>query len=547
MRAHAFRAAIGVAAVSVGLLTAACGKSANESGASTSATTSSSELSATMPAGTGPVDSVTWAMYRDTITVDPIFSGDYPERQVTALMCESLLRQSPDGVVEDGLARLSYPDPRTIVFTLRDDVTFWDGSPMTADDVVYSIDRNRDPRLGGYWIATLSSIDTVAATGRYEVTIRLKRPDYFLESEFAVLPGMVVKKDFAEPLGRDYGSPSGRAMCTGGYKLGAWRGGSSPRLVRNDDYWNRDVELKVREIQFRGVPDHSALTAGLLTGEIDGTYPLGLATLDQLRRSDAVEVYEGPSYMIAAAIVNLDGPLGDRRVRNALSLALDREGIIATTFKGTAQPARALASPGTWGYGRSVFESAWDALPEPTQDIAAARRLVEEAGAAGEEITIATSAEIANIDIEANQFRTAAEAIGLRVRMASFPATVYSGLFTDLEARRKVDMFSTMNYTDRANPAALYSSIAYPDGSQNYYGYRAPAVVAKLEQARGTADPDERARYVTEAQALITEEQPWIQTVSPYTVLVMSSELTGAVVSSTYLTTPWANELGARG
>ncbi|ADB50661.1 ABC transporter substrate-binding protein [Conexibacter woesei] len=547
MRAHSFRAVAGAVAVGVALLGAGCGRSSEDAGGTTAGVSRSAPLSATTPAGSAEVDSATWAMYRDTITVDPIFAGDYPERQVVALMCESLLRQQPDGTTAPGLARLSYRDPRTVVLTLADGVRFWDGSPLTPADVVYSIDRNRDPRVGGYWASNFGSVDTVTVTGEHEVTLKLRRPDYWLEGVLSFMAGVVVKKSYAQERGKDYGTPSGGAMCTGSYRLGAWRTGGAVQLVRNDDYWNSGVRPHVRELSFKGVPDHSALTAGLLTGEIDGTYPLGLSTLDQLRQSDAVEVYEGPSYMVGAMILNLDGPLGDVRVRQALSLALDRQGIVATTFKGTAEPSRALASPGTWGYAKDVFSAAWDALPAPEPDLDAARRLVEEAGASGREITIATSSELQNIDTDANAYRTAAEAIGLRVKLKSSPAAVYSNLFVDADARKQVDAFATMNYANWGDPASLYAPLTFADGSQNYYGYRSSAASAKLEQARATADPQERARLVTEAQQTITEELPWIATVSPHTVLVMSSKLTGAPASSVYLSSPWADTLGGRG
>ena len=106
-------------------------------------------LAAVTLAGTKPVSSVVWATNRDVISLDPIFSAGYPEYTADSLMCESLLRQAPDGSLQPGLATVSNPSPTTLVFTLRPGVKFWDGHPVTSADVVYSLDRAADPQLGG--------------------------------------------------------------------------------------------------------------------------------------------------------------------------------------------------------------------------------------------------------------------------------------------------------------------------------------------------------------------------------------------------------------
>ena len=88
---------------------------------------------------------MTWAVYRDVNSLDPIYAFDYPENTAISLMCESLLRQQPDGSLAPGLATMSTPSPTTLVFTLRPGATFWDGNPVTPADVVYSLDRKTNP------------------------------------------------------------------------------------------------------------------------------------------------------------------------------------------------------------------------------------------------------------------------------------------------------------------------------------------------------------------------------------------------------------------
>ncbi|GAA2274056.1 ABC transporter substrate-binding protein [Nonomuraea roseoviolacea subsp. roseoviolacea] len=509
------------------------------------------ELVTTTPPGTGRVDRVTWALYRGTTSIDPITAGDYPEITVTSLMCESLFRQGPDGSPGPGLATsLEYPDPRTAVLKLREGVRFWDGSPMTAEDVAFSIERNRDPKGGGYWVPVLSRVTSVKATGPLEVTLKLSRPDHWLRDVLSYMPGMVVSKAYVTAKGKDYGTARGGAMCTGSYKLGEWRTGDVLSVVRNDAYWNRSAVPLTGRIDFKGIPDEATLTAALLTGEVDGAYlELPLSTMDQVRASDAVKVYQGPSYLIDALIVAdlRRGPLADARVRRALSLAIDREAYVATLYKGTAQPARALGTPGTWGYERGTFEAAWSALPDPKADLETARRLVQEAGASGKTVTFGMSNELNKLVTEANLFKTAAERIGLKPRLKAVSADAYGGFFLDPKARADVDGFFTTNYPNWADPGALYASFALPGGPQDYGGYRSAEAADLLERARGAAGPKERAELTVRAQRTVTGDLPWIPVVAPDTVLVLNARLSGATVSSQHLFAPWADRLGAVG
>ncbi|MCA2223671.1 ABC transporter substrate-binding protein [Nonomuraea aurantiaca] len=542
-----------VAATAVALAMLAAGCYRDNGAASTPAPGGAPrhDLVTLTPAGAGEVDSVTWALYRGTTSIDPITAGDYPEITVTSLMCESLFRQSPDGSVEPGLAtRLDFPDPKTAVLTLRDGVKFWDGSPMTAEDVAFSIERNRDPKGGGYWVPVLDRVTSVEPTGPRQVTLRLKQPDYWLRDVLSYMPGMVVSKRYVQAKGKDYGTVKGGAMCTGSFKLGQWRTGDVLSVVRNDGYWNRAESPLVRRIDFKGIPDEATLTAALLTGEVDGAYlELPLSTMEQIRASGTVKVYHGPSYLIDALIV-ADmgrGPLADPRVRRALSLAIDRESYIATLYKGSAQPARALGTPGTWGAERQVFQAAWDALPAPRVDLDSARKLVQEAGASGKTVRFGMSNELNKLATEANLVKSAAEKIGLKAELKAVSTDAYSGFFLDPKARADVDGFFTTNYPNWADPGALYATLSVPGGPQDYGRYRNPEAASLLQRARGSAGARQRAEATVAAQAIVTKDLPWIPIAAPDTVLVLNAKLTGATVSSQHLFAPWASKLGAVG
>src|SRR5215470_5479502 len=337
-------------------VTAACAVAAAAcSRAAPAAVSPVSGLAAITPPGVRPVSSVVWATNRDVISLDPIFALGYPEYTAESLMCESLLRQAPDGSLEPGLATVSNPSPTRLVLTLRPGVRFWDGHPVTSADVVYSLDRNTNPTLGGSYGWVFNRVASITATSQDQVAIILKQPDYWLENELSSAPGIVIEKSFAERQGKNYGTPAGSIMCTGAYMLKSWTPGAGVVPVLNPHYWNPSVHPLIGQITLKGVPDTATLTAGLLTGGVQGSYLNSqVSTLEQLKRSGNVKVYLGPGWTTdALAIASLKGVLGNLKVRRALSLALNRRGIIDSVYEGAALMPRWLSNPGTFGYGKS--------------------------------------------------------------------------------------------------------------------------------------------------------------------------------------------------
>jgi peptide/nickel transport system substrate-binding protein len=538
--------AVAVAAA-VALVASACGRSAGGNAASGNISPTKG-LVATTPSGTKPVSSITWAVYRDVNSLDPIYAFDYPENTAISLMCESLLRQAPNGSLQPGLATIANPSPTTMVFTLRPGVKFWDGHPVTSADVVYSLDRNTNPALAGFYGLVFDRVQSIQATSPTQVTITLKQPDYWLEGELSSMAGVVIEKSYAQQQGKNYGTPAGGIMCTGAYEFKSWKPGVGVTAVANPHYWNPAVKPVVQQILLKGVPDVSSFTSGMLTGGIQGSYDMGLNTLDQLKNSKSVSVYQGPGWATDAFIVSsFKGVLGNLKVREALSLALNRQAIIDSVYKGAALMPKWMSNPGTFGYGKSVFDTAYSSAPYLSQNLAEAKKLVQEAGATGKTFTIGTSSQLANIAAVTGAYQAAAQAIGLKSVLKSVSAQNYINFFTSASARQGIDGFLTLNYGDYADPAALLATLDLPGGSQNYTNFNDPKLTALLEQARSTANPNQRAALMVQAEKINNQLLPWIPDVQPTNLLLLSKNLTGATASFAYMFAPWANSLGGSG
>ena len=366
---------------------------------------------------------------------------------------------------------------------------------------------------------------------------------------------MIIEKKFALAQGSNYGTPAGKIMGTGAYKFQSFTPGVAVVMVRNDSYWDSTVKPLVREIDVKGAPNDASLTSALLTGGINGVYAQSLTTLDQLKASKAVSVTYGPGWYTDAFIVSdLKGPLGDVRVRQALSMALDRKGLIDAIYKGTAVLPKWISNRGTFGYGKSVFEAAYNASPDMTQDLAKAKQLVIDAGATGKLITVGMSSELTGISIESSALQAAAEAIGMKVKLHSVSAQNFINFFIDPKARVGIDGFFTLNYGDYAGPEALLATFLLPDGSQNFDGYGVQGTdpqaagnskAAKMmDEARSTADDNARAQKVADIEKLIASDLPWIPMLQPLIVLITSSNLSGTYSSFAYMFSPWADKLG---
>jgi len=500
------------------------------------------------PPAKGQIDGFTWALPFEAVTLDPIKSWNYPENTILANLCESVVRLSPELQPEPGLAsKIDTSDPTTVVLTVRDGVTFWDGSPMTAEDVAFSLNRNLQPNLGGYFAPFWRNVASVAATGPSRVTITLKQPDVLFWKTLSLAGGAVSKKAYVERKGKTYGTPKAGLMCTGPFTLESWTPGQSVVMTRYDGYWNPDLRAKAGRVEFRAVADQAALANALVTGEIDGTFYAPVAAIRRLEASGAGTLYRGASTLAQGLIPRLDGPLGDARIRKALSMALDRSVISEQAWGGAASPLSSIAPATTWGYARDVFAKAYDELDiKPVADLEAAKTLVREAGAPTGTITVWSSAENRPAVTTINYVADVGKELGLNMKVETVPIQEYATWAYDPRARAKTGLFHTIWWTDLAEPLQALWPLVEPQGSSNYYGYSNPAAVEPLVKAFAEDDDTARARLVTQAQrVMVAEDVMWIPLTNVATLTWMSKRITGGPVSvPAAFYTPWAAHVG---
>lgn len=501
----------------------------------------------TTPAPTGDIDKVVWNLpYGEPSSLDWAKAYSYSENTVIANLCEGLYRLTPDMKVVPALAESSAnPDPLTYVYTIRK-VTFWDGTPLTADDVVYSLRRHLDPKVASFWASYYDQVASITKTGTDQVTVKLNKPNIAFDRWLATPAGVVGSAAFTQAAGDSFGTPDGKVMCTGPYKVDSWARGQSLTMTRNDAYWDTPHRAKAKTFQFSFVVDEAAATNALETGEIDGTYDAPVSGLVQLRSGSAGNLWLGRTQQSLALLpTEKRSPLQDPRIRQALSLAIDYQGIVDQIYKGSATPLRAYAGPGTWGYAADTYRAAYNELPEPKTDLDAAKKLVQEAGSPKGEIVIASVSDFPLYAQLAAVVKDAGAKVGLNIRLEGFPTSTYTTFFFDKQARNQTDAFFTTNYTDIPEPLQLYNNFR-PGDYYNFGGYDNPQVTDKLTQALATSDDEARAKLVIDVQRQITGDRAVLPIAEPANRLFMSKRITGAPASFVYLYYPWAADVGAR-
>ena len=548
----------GCLAVAIGAVAAGCGSDDSDNsdsggGADTATGVALAESwVTTTPEATGELDSVTWGLpYGEPSTLDYLQAAAYSDNAVLSSLCEGLLRTNPDFETEPSLAEeVENPDPTTYIYKLREDVTFSNGDPLTADDAVFSLKRNLDPDSGTFWADWYVNVKDIVATDDLTVEVTLTQPDETFNRFMGTAAGTVVQQKYAEEQGSDFGSPKGGVMCTGPFVLADWTPGGSITIERNEDYWDSENLAKTKEIKFEFVTDASALSSALESGEIDGSYDVPLS----LESSDAGTVYNGQSTQFEAApFFPRPGPVQDVRIREALSLVIDRNAIGETIFKDSAAGLFSYYMPSTWTYSRDIFEAQLEALPSPdTVDLDAAKELVQEyVSEEGEvrELKLQISSDDPSSRQLAAYIESQAEEVGIPVKVVGLPANQSLAVAFDPELKKQYDFTVGTGYIDVADPLTWVIWGLTPDGLFNDFGYDNPEVTKLIDEARQTDDDDTRANLLGEIQDIAYgEDYASLFIANLAERLYLGNRVTGVPASlPSYLYYPWAADLGAAG
>ncbi|MBX3142752.1 MAG: hypothetical protein KF813_03265 [Trueperaceae bacterium] len=472
----------------------------------------------------------------DPVALDPHLETTAPGSWVYTQILEPLITVNQNMEIEARLATSwEFLDPTRLRFTLRQGVTFHDGTPFNADAVKYTWDRARNPAQPGRWAALAGPVTSIEIVDEYTVDVVAAQPYGPLLLTMTMPYTAIVSPTAVEALGDQF---SRAPVGTGPFKFVEWRTNDRIVLEANDDYWRGRPALD--QVVFRTVPEEGARMLSLRAGEADMVLLPTPSELAALSEDPRFQVNGAPGVGVFYLAFNLDREaVQDVRVRHAVAHAIDRELIVEAIIEGGGVLATSVLGAPVFGYKDMKLLELYPYDPER------AIELLQEAGytrgsdgmmrdASGQVLTLqalpSNGRTLKDREI-AETLQEFLRQVGIDVQLDIFEwATTFelmrgSTLDYDLNSFTWFTTTGDADYTMFSN----YVSTELPPASWNRWRYSNPDVDAWLRAARASLDQAERAELYGLVQDQLAIDLPAIPIYGSYEVAVLTSNITGFV------------------
>ena len=304
-------------------------------------------------------------------SVDPMTGRNLPDFNVLYAVFDALIDFEPATLeLRPGLAKAwKFTDPKTLVLDLVEGVAFHDGTPFNPEAVKFNLERYKtDPRSNVK--ADLGALDKVEVTGPNQVTLRLGKPNAGLPVILTNRVGCMVSPKSIQEKGPNVDrAPVG----TGPFKFVSWQDNDNIKVVRNENYWKKDLPY-LDGITYRIINELNTAARTAIVGEADAVLNMQAPQKLVADRSSNVKVKVGPSLIFYGAFLNYGRPpLNDVRIRQALNYAINRDEINKVITIGLGEPSSAILPKVHWAQDPATANYY-------THDIAKAKALLAEAG-----------------------------------------------------------------------------------------------------------------------------------------------------------------------
>jgi peptide/nickel transport system substrate-binding protein len=425
-------------------------------------------------------------------------------------------------------------DGTVYTFTLREGVTFHDGTPFDAEAVAFTFERMLDEDhpfhdTGPFPLAFFfAAVERVEALDALTVEFTLDEPYAPFLSNLAYPTGLIVSPAAVEAHGADFGrNPVG----TGPFRFTEWQSNTRVVVEANPDYWDGAPGLEA--VVFRPVTDANTRVAEMLAGGLDVTLEVPPTALGQFDGPGFALLEEAGPHLWFLILNTREGPFADPRVRQAANYAIDKRALVEDVLEGTATIAA--------GPVPEAFGWAYDEALEPyPHDPDRARALIQEAGAEGASVRLLVS-EGGSGMLDPIPMGTAIQAdlaaVSLDVSIETYEWNTYLGIVNPgLEGRGDMAQMAWMTNDPDTLPFLALRTAAWPEeGGFNSGYYSNEEVDDLLERARRETDQDERARLYREMQAIVHEEAPWVFVASWKQNAVASDRVEGLALQPSFL------------
>jgi peptide/nickel transport system substrate-binding protein len=468
---------------------------------------------------------------------------------VALLVQEALVGVGQDGSLQPSLAESwTRKDAKTYVYDLRSGVTFSDGSPLTAEDVVASLGLHAKKGSTTAFAYAYANVDTIEATGPAQVTITLKSPD----ASFAWTPSpgtlLVTSAKFIEATGERIGTPEGKLLGTGPYKVAEFAPDLHVTLERNDAWWGGKAPFRQIKIDF--IPEESTRLLAMRGDSVDVALNVPAEQIDQWQTIPDVQLKTaGDRSLVTLAFNTAKKPWNDVHVRRAVAHAVDREGIVKSVLRGHGRVAATIPDPAQWGGALTAGEvtGLYATIPQYGFDLAKAKaELAQSATPEGFSDVLTYPSSGPQLGRAALTLAENLKGLGITLEVKEVPLEQW---IADL-GKHGSGIYLGWYFATTGDPAEyvqqlLHGSAAGQNGT-NIAEYDNDEVTGLLDRAKSSTDDAARAKLLGEALVKAAADVPYQPLWWGESATAFGKGVTADGFGPYFFVGPWAAKVAAR-
>lgn len=473
---------------------------------------------ATLPALAQAPSTLRIGLQEDPDMLDPHKARTFVGRIVFMGLCDRLLDIAPDLKLVPRLAtEWSFSqDGLTLTMKLRSDAKFHDGEAFNAEAAKANLERART-LPDSLRKSELASVESVSAPDATTLVLKLKRPDATLLAQLTDRAGMMLSpKTLA-------GDVAAKPVCSGPYKFVERVQNDRIVLEKFKEHWEAD-KYSFERVVYRSIPDTTVRLANLRSGELDMLERLAPTDVKSAQGDKSLKVASTANLGYQGITINTNNgeaanqPMGkDKRVRQALSLAIDRKVLSQVVFEGLYEPMIQPFNPGNF-YLSADF-------PVPARDVAKAKALLKEAGQS--KVSVELFVTNNPVDAQLGQvIQAMAQEAGIDVQIRS---TEFASQLRD-QQQGKFQM-SRIGWSGRIDPDGNIHQFVTSKGNQNDGRYSNAEVDKLLDEARTIYEPAERKKRYDAAQKILQDELPIVYLYNQTVFFALRSNMEGFVIN----------------
>ncbi|MDR0554405.1 MAG: ABC transporter substrate-binding protein [Treponema sp.] len=481
----------------------------------------------------------TVAINGDITSMDPAYVYDYSSNVVGFQIFETLLTYDANNNLIPYLAESwRAVDNLTYVYKIRGDVKFSDGTPLTADDVVFSIENARKEESYVAWM--FAAVESVTQTGNLEVTVKLNSPSASWPHVLATAGG-VISKAYYQKHQSDFGTAKGGILATGAYIFDHWTSGQEIALKRNSNYWNKQISPYFDTIVYKIIPDDNTRVTALRTGEVDYMENPPLDLLPVINADQNLATVNYKSFSVVFFAFNTQrAPFTDVNIRKAIYHALDLESLHRNIIKEGGTIATVLPQgEGLYGTRPQDWRNYLAGAPKYDYNLDTARSLLAASSMPnGFKFSLITNEDSLRnsmaLFIQDSLAKLNIQVEIVKVSDDEHTEYQFGGVLKD--GKRDYDSILagwTADYPDVGNNIEpLFAADQAGEGGTNSAAYANPQVDTLIKQENALTDENARNQAIFQALDVITAEVPYIFITYPNRRIVHNRKWSGVNIYS---------------